>query len=298
MNELIPIHKLSAQTGLTSRTLRHWESEGLFHSKRDMYSDWRIYDENAVLCIRITACLRQLDIPIKDIKTVLDKKTFDSLRKVIEKQINILQINNDESAMKEKRLIQFLSILEKQDSEKITDTRLFEMLTGVKSTDIKQNVIEGKIMLNTQDQSLQFVSLPPMRTAYNVVVGVSPEEEAMLPVTEWLESAKLTGTARIFGGNMPPMPSGEGKPYGFAFCASIPENITIPGHLKEMHLPGGIYAMLQSADDIGASWKKLMTLLESDPQYASDHSRLCLEEHIRNDRNGFLIFLLEPVKAK
>ncbi|NLA86434.1 MAG: MerR family DNA-binding transcriptional regulator, partial [Clostridiales bacterium] len=34
MNSPIAIHKLSAQLGLTSRTLRHWESEGLFGSGR------------------------------------------------------------------------------------------------------------------------------------------------------------------------------------------------------------------------------------------------------------------------
>ena len=298
MNELIPIHKLSAQTGLTSRTLRHWESEGLFHSKRDMYSDWRVYDENAVLCIRITACLRQLDIPIKEIKAVLDKKTYDSLHRAIEKQISVLRAANNENAGKEKRLVQFLSILEKQDSREITDTKLFNILTGIKLPDSKQNDMEENIMSNTQSQSLQFVTLPPMRAVYNVIVGVSPEDDAMNPVLEWLESAGLTGTARLFGGNMPPMPSGEGKPYGYGFCASIPEGTSIPDHLKEMRLPGGIYAMLPSTDDIGASWNNLMKLLKDDAQYTSDRSRLCYEEHIRNDRNGFLLFLLEPVKAR
>ena len=262
-----------------------------------MYSDWRVYDENAVLCIRITACLRQLDIPIKEIKTVLDKRTYNSLRGVIEKQINTLRANYDENAGREKRLIHFLSILKKQDSREITDTHLLQLLTETKSIDNNYHN-EEKIMSNTQNGSLQFVTLPPMRAVYNVVVGVSPEDEAMNPVLEWLESAKLTGTARVFGGNMPPMPSGEGKPYGWGMLASIPEGVAIPVHLKEMHLPGGIYAMLQSTDDIGASWKNLMKSLADDPQYTSDRSRLCLEEHIRNDRNGFLIFLLEPVKLK
>ena len=70
MNSPIAIHKLSAQLGLTSRTLRHWESEGLFESGRDCDSGWRVYDETAVLRIRLTALLRKLDIPISDIKKV------------------------------------------------------------------------------------------------------------------------------------------------------------------------------------------------------------------------------------
>jgi DNA-binding transcriptional MerR regulator/DNA gyrase inhibitor GyrI len=297
VNTLIPIHKLSTQTGLTSRTLRHWESEGLFRSERDIDSDWSVYDENAVLCIRITACLRQLNIPIKDVKTVLEKKTYDSLRKVIEKQAAFLRTSNAENTSKEKRLIQFMAALEKQDSREITDSHLFQLINGIKPTDNK-NDMEENIMSNSQNHSLQFISLPPMRTVYNIAVSNSPEGEAMNPVLEWLESENLTGTARVFGGNMPPMPSGE-NPYGYGFCASIPESASIPEHLKEMRLPGGIYAMLPSTtDDVPASWKSLMKQLGGDTQYTSDRSRLCLEEHIRNDKNDFLLFLLEPVKMK
>ncbi|WP_076111841.1 MULTISPECIES: MerR family transcriptional regulator [Paenibacillus] len=75
MNRSVAINKLSEQMGLTSRTLRHWESEGLFKSSRDTSSGWRIYDENALLCIRITAVLRKMDISIKDIKSVIANKS-------------------------------------------------------------------------------------------------------------------------------------------------------------------------------------------------------------------------------
>jgi DNA-binding transcriptional MerR regulator len=279
--------------------LRHWESEGLFQSDRDIDSDWRVYDENAVLCIRITAYLRKLDIPIREIKTVLEKKTYDSLRKAIEKQINYLRASNEENTANEKRLTQFLSILEKQESLKITDSHLLKLIDGIKPTNNKnENDMEENIMPNNQNHSLQFINLPPMRAAGHLAVGKSPEDEAMKPVLEWLESGKLTGTARLFGGNMPPMPSGGGNPYGYGFCATIPEGVEIPKHLNDMRLPGGLYAMLPSTDDIPASWKSLMKQLGGNTQYTSDRSRQCLEEHIRNDRDSFLLFLLEPVKAR
>lgn len=56
----------------------------------------------------------------------------------------------------------------------------------------------------------------------------------MLPVIEWLETNQLLGTARLFGGNTNLHPSGENNPYGYGFCAFIPENVEIPSHLKEM----------------------------------------------------------------
>lgn len=154
-------------------------------------------------------------------------------------------------------------------------------------------------MSNAESDKLEFVTLPPMRTVYNIAVGISPENDAMNPVLEWLESANLVGQARLFGGNMPPLPSGEGKPYGYGMCASIPESIAIPSHLKKMRLPGGIYARLESTDDIPSSWRELRKQLSAAKDYTSDHkSRLCLEEHTRNNKSGFSITLLEPVKPK
>lgn len=61
MNKHISINKMAEQMGLTSRTLRHWESEKLFSSIRDVDSGWRTYDENAILCIRLTALLRNFE---------------------------------------------------------------------------------------------------------------------------------------------------------------------------------------------------------------------------------------------
>ena len=88
------------------------------------------------------------------------------------------------------------------------------------------------------------------------------------------------------------------KPYGYGFCAAIPEDTLIPEHLKEMRLPGGVYAIYQSTDDIPGSWKNLMNQLAQEKNYKSDHSRYCLEEHIRNDKGGFIITLYEPVALK
>ncbi len=79
----ILINELSKQLELTSRTLRHWESEGLFQSIRDCDSGWRSYNEEAVLGIKITFILRRLGIPIRDIKTILEVKTFEVVDNVV-----------------------------------------------------------------------------------------------------------------------------------------------------------------------------------------------------------------------
>jgi len=224
VNNLIAIHKLSAQLGLTSRTLRHWESEDLFCSIRDNDSGWRFYDENAVLCVRITALLRTLDVPICEIKTVMDNKTFEKLQEVIVNRLSALKAQRVEISNKEKQLVQFLSFLQEHNNQLITDENLSELLANIKLTNELQYELEELIMLNQQENSkkLRFITLPPMRVAYNVAVSVSPEDEAMIPVIDWLKSANLTGTARLFGGNMNPMPSGEGNYLvGYTQCLKV-----------------------------------------------------------------------------
>lgn len=301
MNKPIAIHKLSAQIGLTSRTLRHWESEGLFKSGRDMDSGWRVYDEDAVLKIRITALLRKIDIPINDIKPVVDERRYEKIYEAAAKRLSYLKTQNHENIINENRIKQFLTLLQEQDNKTISEENLpvlssyIELIMLYNQCSEKEKYDMSNLKTNEQ---LKFIVLPPMRTAGSKAVGVSPEDDAINPVVEWIDSAGLAGTARIFGGNMPPMPCGEGKPYGYGVCASIPEGVEIPKHLAEIRLAGGVYAMLESTDDIPASWKKLMKLLSENEKYTHDKSRQCLEEHIKNDKGGYLINLLTLVNEK
>jgi len=78
MDALITINKVSSDMGISSRTLRYWESAGLFKSIRDTQSGWRMYDDYTLQCIRITNFLRRLDFSIRDIKDVMERKTIDS----------------------------------------------------------------------------------------------------------------------------------------------------------------------------------------------------------------------------
>lgn len=291
MNRSVAINKLSEEMGLTSRTLRHWESEGLFTSERDASSGWRVYDENALMRIRITAILRRLDIPLKDIQTVLANQSLSHLSLVVKKKISDLQLKKAEITRFQEQLEQVLHYLQTQEEDRMV--RMDQLLTDTE--DIYMHQTSGT-------STLKIVNLPAMRMAYHIAVSSSPEEEAMAPVLEWTKAANVLGTARFFGGNMKPFPTEAGNPYGYGMCVSIPDGVTVPEHLKEMVLPGGLYAVLESSDDIPGSWSVLMKALKEDGFYKSDRSRLCLEEHIRNEKpegsgNPFHLVLMEPVKA-
>lgn len=266
MNLPVSINKLSIQMGVTSRTLRHWESEGLFKSTRDRESGWRVYDEEAVLCIRIISALRKLDIPLKDIKAILNAGTLGIFMRVIKNQLFLLDEGNKEVLARKNILNNILIYLESME-EYQTGSSLIELGTMIHAS-LQNNYNDKKediwMINNEASNNTRFITLLPMRMVYNTAIGTSPEEEAMSPVIEWLEAANLMGTARLFGGNVKPFPS---------------------------------------SDDIYGSWQLLMKYLSQNKEYESDGLGLCLEEHIRNDNpkgqgSQYILNLLEPVKRK
>ncbi|WP_375102504.1 MerR family transcriptional regulator [Paenibacillus sp. RS8] len=308
MSGFVTIDKLSTQIGLTSRTLRHWEAQGLFESHREASSGWRIYDEHAILAIRITAFLRKLDISIKDIGTVLQSMSVQSLYEILLQQSASIHKEKSDLTQKDREIRFFLQLISARMEEPITNHLLLalneESSNSLDVTNENEEVLSMTTIKHSPPIHVRFITLPPMRFAYNIAVSTSPEDEAMTPVTEWLEANHLLGTARLFGGNTHPHPSGENNPYGYGFCASIPENVEIPSQLKEMRFDGGLYAMTESSDDIYGSWQAIMSYLDNNLDYQADHdSRLCLEEHIRNDSpkgsgSQYVLNLLEPVKKR
>lgn len=293
-----PIHILSKELGLTSRTLRFWEAEELFDSKRDEQSGWRVYDADTELTINLIKLLRQLDIPLKAIRNVSSTKEHEGVIELIENQLLLLKTVNQSTFAKIQVLNKMKLNLRGMNHKKIDKEALnqYETYLIAAFRTVDDNTREEYLM-----NKISYVTLPRMRGVYHIEIGDSPENEALIPVLQWLESANLLGTARLFGGNMPPMPSGEGKPYGYGMYASIPDGVDIPKHLKEMVLPGGVYAKMESSENISLSWRKMLKMIHADGKYVSDRTRLCLEEHIRNDNptNGgmeYSITLLEPVK--
>ncbi len=240
MSKPLAINKVAEQMGLTSRTLRHWETEKLFGSIRDVDSGWRTYDDNAILCIKITALLRKFDIPIKEIKSVINCMSISKLYEIVSNQLIVIDVESGEIIYRKKQLEQLLSILSERSSLPINEESLYQI------QEVYRNFVsirkENFTMINYSETSnIKFITLPSMRMIYHIAISVTPEDEAMEPVITWIKSANLMGTARLFGGDMNPMPSGEGKPYGYGFCASVAEGVIIPEHLKEMTFPGGLY---------------------------------------------------------
>jgi len=301
---LVSINKVSANMGISSRTLRYWEAAGLFKSFRDTQSGWRMYNDYALQCIRVTNLLRRLDLSISDIKQVIENENAAFLCNVLKKRLSTLNKAHLDLDMLKTAISEIINMIENKSA--LTLPILENMLLPV-ALERKKHIITkiqgGFLMENIKSKhdEVKLIKLPAARAAAFSCVGVEPEDKAYGTVKEWLDKNKLNGTARIFGFNVEPYPSDESAAYGFGYCATIPEGVEISEPLYEMKLPGGIYAVVSDYEgDPSYGWKKVFELCK-DEEWGwvyDDDRNPGLEEHIERAEGGVIIPILFPVKKK
>jgi len=308
-----PIHQVARAFELTSRTLRYWEDAGLFQSSRDPQSGWRVYDSAAMQRIRVAALLRQLDVPVKTIRGILDGASLAHAADALAHQAGRLEREQAAVAERRRLLEQCVTALssaprsadEAATAHAATYAAIEQALAAhIPAQQTRQEQWEAILVTDntTLSGALRLVTLPQARMVYRNVISASPEDEALEAVTSWAESAGLLGGARIYGFNTTKYQPGQ-KEYGWAAGVTVPEGTPAPEHLEETRLPGGIYARLASTNEVYDSWQTLVRLLQEHGEYEMDSSRICLEEHTRNAEpkgqgNEYYIDLLAPVKRK
>jgi len=300
---LITINRVSAEMGISSRSLRYWEAAGLFKSVRDQ-SGWRTYDEYTLQCIRVTDLLRRLDIPISDIRKVIEGKTIGTLCLVLKKQMSRLDKTHSELDTLRKSISDLLT---KLDTESVLSLLTLENTLLPVVLERKKHIISkpqgGISMKNVKSKydEVRIVRLAPARVAAFSCVSTEPEDAAYSKLKDWIDQNKLQGTARMFGFNTEPYPTADNPAYGFGFCATVPEGVEIPEPLYEMRLPGGIYAVISDYEgDPSYGWKKVHELCgDSEWEWIYDKDRNPgLEEHIELAGGGFIIPILFPVRKR
>ncbi len=308
MSKYIPIHEVASQYNLTSRTLRYWEQKGLFSSSRDSQSNWRVFDDEAIECIRLVILLREMDIAIKYIKEIICSNKTSTVAKVFEMQLKKFQHEDNEIKKKINLINRCLGaansichVSEDNDFIKEITRILADQIDSEQAlkSEWEECIMENKPILTG---ALRIISLPAMRLAVCNVISQSPEDEALSNILNWAEEENLMGTARIFGFNTTLYSPGCPE-YGWAASITIPEQIKLPEYLEEKRIPGGLYASFNSTNEVYDSWQVLMKLLKECKEYEVDKGRQCLEEHILSGEcevqgKDFYLTLLEPIKIK
>ena len=73
------VRKLAALAGVTPRSLHYYDEIGLLPPARIAENGYRCYDEGSLLRLQQILLYRELDLPLAEIKRILDGEAFDAL---------------------------------------------------------------------------------------------------------------------------------------------------------------------------------------------------------------------------
>ena len=89
------VAEVSKLTGVSVRTLHHYDAIGLLKPSRITESGYRLYDDAALGRLQSILLLRQLRFPLREIRSILDQPGFDQAA-ALKDQIRLLELQREQ----------------------------------------------------------------------------------------------------------------------------------------------------------------------------------------------------------
>ena len=89
------VKEVSVLTGVSVRTLHHYDAIGLLKPAQITEAGYRLYDDPDLQRLQTILLLRQLQFPLKEIKDILDAPGFDPVA-ALEQQIHLLELRREQ----------------------------------------------------------------------------------------------------------------------------------------------------------------------------------------------------------
>ena len=126
------VKEVSLLTGVSVRTLHHYDAIGLLKPTRVTEAGYRLYDDTALRRLQTILLFRQLQFPLKEIREILDSPGFDPMEDLTQ-QIHLLELQR-------KHLDNLIS-----HARKIQTTGVFSMdFSTFDTTELDQYTAEAK----------------------------------------------------------------------------------------------------------------------------------------------------------
>ena len=126
------VKEVSLLTGVSVRTLHHYDAIGLLKPTRVTEAGYRLYDDTALRRLQTILLFRQLKFPLKEIREILDSPGFDPME-ALTQQIHLLELQR-------KHLDNLIS-----HARKIQTTGVFSMdFSTFDTTELDQYTAEAK----------------------------------------------------------------------------------------------------------------------------------------------------------
>lgn len=118
---MITVHEVSKLTGVSIRTLHHYDKLGLLKPVAVTEAGYRLYDESSLIRLQSILLFRELQFPLKDIGRILDSPAFDR-NKALDQQIHLLELQKEHI----ENLIDLAKGIQGMGVKPLTDFRPFD----------------------------------------------------------------------------------------------------------------------------------------------------------------------------
>ncbi len=108
------VNEVSKLVGVSVRTLHHYDAIGLLKPTKVTQAGYRLYDDAALWRLQSILLFRELEFPLKEIKTILNSPNFDTSQ-ALAQQIELLELKHKHIG----QLISFAREIQKKGVEKM-----------------------------------------------------------------------------------------------------------------------------------------------------------------------------------
>jgi len=301
--ELTSIRQVSLDYGISRQMLYYYEEIGLIKSLRKNDSVYRMYEEDAIKRLRQIILLRKLQIPVKQIKTILNNQNAVAVIEIFKQNISELDEQITALSVVKSILARFVDELQKKADiqlklDLLNDKTMLAVVSSLSfsenkinksptSLETKENVTmetmedlnkanETLNKLKRSDGQVRIIYVPPMTVSVNR--GLTEDEEK---ATENFaqELLKIKPDVRLFAvfyGSIEDLKFEDGQEY--EGWASIPDDMEVPAPFTKKTFEGGLYAAYAGNESI-EGWRSLAEWVnESDEFEIADDGRPLFDE--------------------
>ena len=142
---MMTIKEMSELTGVSARALRYYDEIGLFHPNGRSEAGYRLYDEKELEVLRQILYFRELDIPLRTIKEIIENPALDR-KSILQTQKKMLisekerlerLIDSIDAALEGANTMDF-TVFNKEESSKMFSAMLEHMPDEIRDTAIKE----------------------------------------------------------------------------------------------------------------------------------------------------------------
>lgn len=91
---MMTVSEVSRKTGVSVRTLHHYDSIGLLKPAQVSSAGYRLYDEKNLVRLQCILLFRELEFSLEDIRRIMESPSFDQNR-ALEQQIRLLEMKRE-----------------------------------------------------------------------------------------------------------------------------------------------------------------------------------------------------------